>query len=55
MFDGWSEEGSYFVAIFALYPAPGILGYEACLLSFFPLENETDSSANEHEELFLFV
>lgn len=51
MFDGWSYSGTYYVAMFALYPLNSELGHYYHLLCFLPLENEAGHSATEQEML----
>lgn len=55
MLDGWSEEKTYFMAIYDVHPSSSWLGYNWNLLRFSPLENETDHYAKEHEQLFKYV
>lgn len=55
-FDGWSHQGTYFIALFATFScAKSSNGYKAQLLGFSPLLDETSHSANEHISLISFI
>ena len=45
-FDGWSEFGIHYVAVFAI--GPGVPNNGCALLGFSPFEQEDDLSAAQH-------
>ncbi len=55
LFDGWTENGTHFMAIFASYPSDTKLGYATNLLDFSPFEDETSQGTDNHDEYTNFV
>jgi hypothetical protein len=51
MFDGWSSGGTHYLSVFAVWPdSKSSHGYSRALLSFTPLVDERDLSAQSHKD-----
>lgn len=48
-FDGWTEGGTHYLAIFAVVPANNENGYSTYLLGFSPFENEQSQDSEQHK------
>lgn len=56
IFDGWSENSTHFVALFASYPdSTSLLGFTTVLLAFSPMGTETEFTAAQHKEFVEWV
>ena len=47
-FDGWTENSTHFIGVFAFYSADIFLNHESVLLDFSPIIVETSFTAKNH-------
>lgn len=55
MLDDWSESDTHYAAIYTVYPYTSPIEHDHNLLSFFPLDEESDNFAQQREDLFRYA
>ncbi len=55
IFDGWSASSTHYIALFASFPVNNELRYSTRLLSFSPLEDDSNLNAEEHISFMNYV
>ena len=55
VFDGWSDNGTHFIGVFATFPVGNKRGYSTRLLTLSPMGDETSLDANEHFDFLTYI